>query len=172
MACSTKKGIAAPDPWKQFMTDIKVFLEEHSNKNEEIVLGMNVNEEDFPAAEIQQLACQLDLIDAHPQLHGNKRAPTTYKRGRHQLDFLFITPGILPLLISAGFLPFNIPFISDHCTIYADFDTNLLFNGVCNNSTDQSQQVLLSDNHKQREKYVELLSDYFKLHNIVERVKK
>eukprot|EP00957_Ditylum_brightwellii_P148183 11282846-Ditylum_brightwellii.AAC.3 len=126
---------------------------------------MDVNEEDSPAAEIQQLACQLDLINAHHHLHGNERAPTTYKWGHHQLDFLFITPGILPSLMAAGFLPFNISFISDHHTICADFDTDLLFNGVYNNPTDQSHRGLLSDNPKQRRKYVELLSNYFKSHN-------
>eukprot|EP00957_Ditylum_brightwellii_P159812 12164391-Ditylum_brightwellii.AAC.1 len=63
--------------------------------------------------------------------------------------------------MAPGFLPYNILFISDHCTIYADFDTYLLFNGVYNNPTDQSHRGLLSDNPKWRKKYVDLLSNYF-----------
>eukprot|EP00957_Ditylum_brightwellii_P095437 7269241-Ditylum_brightwellii.AAC.1 len=70
-------------------------------------------------------------------------------------------PGILPSLMAAGFLPYNILFISNHCTIYADFDTDLLFNGVYNNPTDQSHRGLLSDNPKWCKKYADLLSNYF-----------
>eukprot|EP00957_Ditylum_brightwellii_P135276 10314866-Ditylum_brightwellii.AAC.1 len=151
------------------MKDFEVFLEEHLNKNKELILGIDVNEEDSPDVEIQQLACQLDLIDAHQHLRGTERAPATYKRGHHQLDFLFITPGILPSLMAARFLPYNILFISNHCVIYADFDTDLLFNGVYNNPTDQSHKGLLSDNPKRRKKYVELLSNYFQTHNIEEQ---
>eukprot|EP00957_Ditylum_brightwellii_P112071 8545680-Ditylum_brightwellii.AAC.2 len=82
----------SPDHHKQFVKDFEVFLEEHLNKNEELILGIYVNEEDSPDAEIQQLACQLDVIDAHQHLHGTKRAPAKYKQGHHQLDFLFIMP--------------------------------------------------------------------------------
>eukprot|EP00957_Ditylum_brightwellii_P179161 13649613-Ditylum_brightwellii.AAC.1 len=59
--------------------------------------------------------------------------------------------------MAAGFLPYNIPFTSNHRTIYADFDTDLLFNGVYNNPTDQSHRGLLSDNPKRHKKYVDLL---------------
>eukprot|EP00957_Ditylum_brightwellii_P187780 14298351-Ditylum_brightwellii.AAC.1 len=169
MVGSTRKGIAAPDPHKHFMKDFEVFLEEHFNKHKEFILGIDVNEEDSPAAEIQQLACQLDLIDAQQPLCGTKRAPATYKRDHHQLDFLLIKAGILPLLMAAGFLPYNILFISNPCTIYTDFDTDLLFHGVYNNPMDQNHRGLLSDNPKQGKKCVELLSNYFQTQNIEEQ---
>eukprot|EP00957_Ditylum_brightwellii_P144812 11029962-Ditylum_brightwellii.AAC.1 len=121
------------------MKDFEYFLEERLNKNEEIILGIYVNEATSLAAEIQQLACQLDLIDVHHHMHGATPAPPTYKRGKHQLDFTFIMPGILPVLLTAGFLPFNIPFISDHWTIYADFDSAILFNGEYNNPIDSGK---------------------------------
>eukprot|EP00957_Ditylum_brightwellii_P112070 8545680-Ditylum_brightwellii.AAC.1 len=74
--------------------------------------------------------------------------------------------------MKAGFLPYNILFISNHCTIYTDFDTDLLFNGEYNNPMDQSHRGLLSDNPKWHKKCVDLLSSYFQTHNIEERVKK
>eukprot|EP00957_Ditylum_brightwellii_P128923 9834773-Ditylum_brightwellii.AAC.1 len=67
--------------------------------------------------------------------------------------------------MAAGFLHYNILFISDHCTIYADFDTDL-------NPMDQSNRGLLSDNPKQHKKYLDLLYNYFQTHNIEERIKK
>eukprot|EP00957_Ditylum_brightwellii_P121231 9245268-Ditylum_brightwellii.AAC.1 len=50
-----KQGVEEPDPRSQFMTDFGAFLEDHLNKNEEIIVGMDVNEEDSPEAEIKQL---------------------------------------------------------------------------------------------------------------------
>eukprot|EP00957_Ditylum_brightwellii_P206411 15348310-Ditylum_brightwellii.AAC.1 len=128
------------DPWKQFMKDFEYFLEEWLNKKEEIILGIDVNEANLLTTEIQQLARQLDLIDVHHHMHGGTQAPSTYQQGKHQLDFTFISPGILPSLLTAGFLPFNILFKLDHQTIYADFDSAILFNSECNNPIDSSKQ--------------------------------
>eukprot|EP00957_Ditylum_brightwellii_P130735 9974329-Ditylum_brightwellii.AAC.1 len=75
-----KKGIATPDPRHQFMKDFESFLEERFNKNEEIILGIDVNKATLPAAEIHQLAHQLDLIDAHHHMHGATPALPTYKQ--------------------------------------------------------------------------------------------
>eukprot|EP00957_Ditylum_brightwellii_P050669 3841672-Ditylum_brightwellii.AAC.1 len=70
------------------MTDFKAFLEDHLNKNEEITVGMDVNEEDSPEVEIKQLMRCLNMIDVHNYLHGEAKAPSTYQRGKNQLKFL------------------------------------------------------------------------------------
>eukprot|EP00957_Ditylum_brightwellii_P211251 15365952-Ditylum_brightwellii.AAC.2 len=64
----------------QFMKDFESFLEERLNKNEEIILGIDVNKATSPGAEIHQLACQLDLIDVHHHMHVTTLAPPTYKQ--------------------------------------------------------------------------------------------
>eukprot|EP00957_Ditylum_brightwellii_P147057 11197073-Ditylum_brightwellii.AAC.1 len=96
-----KQGVEEPDPHYQFMTDFESFLEDHLNNNEEIIVGMNVNEEDSPKAEIKQLMRRLDMIDVHCHLHSEAKAPSTYQRGKNQLDFILITSGILPSLLTA-----------------------------------------------------------------------
>eukprot|EP00957_Ditylum_brightwellii_P041618 3152368-Ditylum_brightwellii.AAC.1 len=106
----------------------------------------------------------------HHHMHGATPAPPTYKQGKHQLDFTFITLGILPALLTAGFLPFNIPFILDHWTIYADFDSAILFNRNYNNPIDSSKQGLVSSNPKRSENFLDTLSKYFMTHNIAARV--
>eukprot|EP00957_Ditylum_brightwellii_P019468 1468787-Ditylum_brightwellii.AAC.1 len=78
-------------------------------------------------------------------------APSTYQQGKHQLDFLFIILGILPALLTTGFLLFNFPFVSDHCTIYADFDTDMLFYGSINNPLDIARGGVTSNNPMQKE---------------------
>eukprot|EP00957_Ditylum_brightwellii_P020105 1516739-Ditylum_brightwellii.AAC.1 len=71
-----KQEVEEPDPRSQFMTDFKAFLEDHLNKNEEIIVGMDVNEEDSPKAEIKQLMRRLDMIDVHNHLRGEAKAPS------------------------------------------------------------------------------------------------
>eukprot|EP00957_Ditylum_brightwellii_P194977 14855418-Ditylum_brightwellii.AAC.1 len=71
-----KQGVEEPDPCNQFMTDFESFLEDHLNKNEENIVGMDVNKEDLPKAEIKQLMQLLDMIDVHSHLHGEAKAPS------------------------------------------------------------------------------------------------
>eukprot|EP00957_Ditylum_brightwellii_P084223 6404187-Ditylum_brightwellii.AAC.1 len=73
------------------MTDFESFLEDHLNKNEEIIVGIDINKDDSPKAEIKQLMQHLDMIDVHSHLPGEAKAPSTYQRGKNQLDFIFIT---------------------------------------------------------------------------------
>eukprot|EP00957_Ditylum_brightwellii_P197215 15025302-Ditylum_brightwellii.AAC.1 len=79
MAGIAKKGIVTLNPRHQFMKYFESFLEERLNKNEGIILRIDVNKETLPAAEIHQLARQLDLIDVHHHMHGATLAPPTYK---------------------------------------------------------------------------------------------
>ena len=89
-----KEGMDDPDPRAQFLVDFEQFLEERLNASEEIILGMDVNEEDSPMAELKQIMSSMNLIDVHNHLHDENPAPTTYQWGTQQLDFLFISPGI------------------------------------------------------------------------------
>eukprot|EP00957_Ditylum_brightwellii_P200368 15275771-Ditylum_brightwellii.AAC.1 len=72
--------------------------------------------------------------------------PNTYQHGDKHIDYIFITPALIPALWSTGFLPFNIPFISDHGATYADFDEEILFTGKTNNPVDSAQRNLISGN--------------------------
>eukprot|EP00957_Ditylum_brightwellii_P173743 13228114-Ditylum_brightwellii.AAC.1 len=133
------------------MEDFESFLEDRLNKGAELIVGIDINEENAEGADIRHLCTNLDLVDVHHHLHGEIDAPSTYQRGKNQLDFLFISSGILPALLTAGFLPFNIPFVSDHCTIFANFDTDMLFNGSINNPLNIARRGVTSDNPKRKE---------------------
>eukprot|EP00957_Ditylum_brightwellii_P037022 2803047-Ditylum_brightwellii.AAC.1 len=62
---------------------------------------MDVNEEGSPKSEIKQLIRCLYMIDVHNHLHGEAKVPSTYQQGKNQLDYIFITSGILPSLLTA-----------------------------------------------------------------------
>eukprot|EP00957_Ditylum_brightwellii_P019513 1472114-Ditylum_brightwellii.AAC.1 len=83
------------------MEDFESFLEDRLNKGEELIDSININQENAEGADIRCLCTDLDLVDVHHQFHGETDAPSTYQRGKHQLDFLFISSGILPVLLTA-----------------------------------------------------------------------
>eukprot|EP00957_Ditylum_brightwellii_P164704 12540370-Ditylum_brightwellii.AAC.1 len=56
-----KKGVDAPDPWAQFMEDFESFLEDRLNKEEELIVGIDINEENAEGADIRRLCTNLDL---------------------------------------------------------------------------------------------------------------
>eukprot|EP00957_Ditylum_brightwellii_P170565 12983569-Ditylum_brightwellii.AAC.1 len=60
-----------------------------------------------------------DLVDAFRHLHPDTTPPHTYQRSSNQLDCIFVTPTLMPALKATGFLPFNIPFLTDHGALFA-----------------------------------------------------
>eukprot|EP00957_Ditylum_brightwellii_P038202 2888181-Ditylum_brightwellii.AAC.1 len=83
------------------MADFESFLEYRLNNGEELIVGIDINEENAKCTDIRRLCTSLGLVDVHHHLHGETDAPSTYQRGKHQLDFLFISSGILPALLTA-----------------------------------------------------------------------
>eukprot|EP00957_Ditylum_brightwellii_P172934 13166008-Ditylum_brightwellii.AAC.1 len=69
------------------MEDLESFLENRLNKGEELIVGIDINKENAEGADIRRLCTSLDLVDVHHHLHGETEVPTTYQRGKHQLDF-------------------------------------------------------------------------------------
>eukprot|EP00957_Ditylum_brightwellii_P034958 2649446-Ditylum_brightwellii.AAC.1 len=62
------------------------------------------------------------------------------------LDYISITPALIPALKAVGFLPFNVPFLTDHGMIFADFDKENLFLGDMDNPLDTAQRNLVANN--------------------------
>eukprot|EP00957_Ditylum_brightwellii_P072581 5515762-Ditylum_brightwellii.AAC.1 len=88
---------------------------------------MDANNDDQVQSDFRRLYCQNDLVDVFAHLHPGITQPNTYQRGDNRIDYIFITPALKPALRSTGFLPFNVPFTSDHGAAYADFDEEILF---------------------------------------------
>eukprot|EP00957_Ditylum_brightwellii_P149839 11411239-Ditylum_brightwellii.AAC.1 len=97
--------------------------------------------------------------------------PESYQQGNQQIDFIFITPGTLPTVLIAGFLPYNTPFLSDHRTLFVDFDTQTLFLGNYDNPNHHTTRKPIATNPKCNDKYVNILSKHLENHNIPTQVK-
>eukprot|EP00957_Ditylum_brightwellii_P123085 9384978-Ditylum_brightwellii.AAC.1 len=81
-------------------------------------------------------------------------------------------PSLTPALKAVGFLPFNIPFLTDHGSLFTNFKEDILFLGALDNPLDQNQRKLVANNPTCRGKYVKILMNLFNDHKVCKKVAK
>eukprot|EP00957_Ditylum_brightwellii_P149546 11388126-Ditylum_brightwellii.AAC.2 len=135
-----------------------------------MIIGINANETDNIGTGLQTFLLGNELIDAFSHLHPDIAPPHTYQHSDNRLDYIFITPALIPALKGVGFLPFNLPFLTDHGALFADFDKKILFLGDMDNPLDIGQRNLVANNPACHDKYVKLLAKLFRQHKICEKV--
>eukprot|EP00957_Ditylum_brightwellii_P188785 14369899-Ditylum_brightwellii.AAC.1 len=93
-----KKGVRKPDPRQYFLKDLTAFMDELLDKDHEL--------DTVEAGDFKGFIDENDLIDVYRHLHLDSHL-ATYLRGNTQLDYVLITPGLLPAVLAAGYLPFH-----------------------------------------------------------------
>ena len=58
----------------------------------------------------------------HAHTHGTNGEPSTYSRGTKRLDYVFVSPRILPFIQKCGIDPFHQVIFTDHCGLFLDLD--------------------------------------------------
>eukprot|EP00957_Ditylum_brightwellii_P212341 15367193-Ditylum_brightwellii.AAC.5 len=136
----------------------------------ELIIGMDSNDDNKTTSDVQKFHCQNNLVDVFTHLHPRATPPHKYQCGNNQINYIFITPAMVPALRSTGYLPFNIPFISNHSAAYANFDEEVLFLGCTNNPVDSAKRNLISSNPKCRDNYCDDIKEQFSKHKVVVKV--
>eukprot|EP00957_Ditylum_brightwellii_P162965 12409584-Ditylum_brightwellii.AAC.1 len=95
-----EKGIQKPDPRKQFLKGLADFLDALLDKDHELVLLLDANEDITEEGDFKNFITKNDLIDACKHSHPDSN-PATYLRGHKWLDYVFTTPGLIPALRAA-----------------------------------------------------------------------
>ena len=67
------------------------------------------------------------LHDAVAHFSPNLKEPSTYINGKKILDYILVTEELLAAGTRAGHTEFMRPFISDHCGVYFDINSDILF---------------------------------------------
>eukprot|EP00957_Ditylum_brightwellii_P118541 9040192-Ditylum_brightwellii.AAC.1 len=116
-----KQGVSKPDPRRQLLTDLSKFMIELQDKEHELILSLDSNEDSEEDGQFSKFITDNDLVDAYKHMHPGSHL-ATYLRGRKRLDYMFITHGLIPALREIGYLPFHAGIYSDHCALWADFD--------------------------------------------------
>ena len=61
--------------------------------------------------------------------HYKAATTATYARGTKKIDFILVTPELLPLVKNSGMLPFYEGIHTDHRGMFVDLDAKATFNG-------------------------------------------
>eukprot|EP00957_Ditylum_brightwellii_P191749 14597753-Ditylum_brightwellii.AAC.1 len=164
-----KKGISKPNPRKQFLTDLTKLLDKLQAKEHEIVLSLDANEDISKRGPFDKFVFENDLVDAYKHVHPSSH-PAIYLQGNKQLDYLLVTPGLLPAIRAIGYLLFHTRIFSDHSAIWADFDPENLFLGELSSTINQSARKLKSSNLQHVKNYIDTLVNDITANNIIQRV--
>eukprot|EP00957_Ditylum_brightwellii_P186580 14205700-Ditylum_brightwellii.AAC.1 len=62
------------------------------------MMNIDRNEEDRMGNNLHRFVQDQNLVNMHRYLHPDAEPPHTYMRGQTCIDFIFITPGLLPAL--------------------------------------------------------------------------
>eukprot|EP00957_Ditylum_brightwellii_P169735 12919743-Ditylum_brightwellii.AAC.1 len=141
-----KKGYRDPDPRKVFLQEFSKFVESRIVQNKELIIGMDANDKDKINSDFRKFYTSNDLVEIFGHLHPGVIPPNTYQHGGNCIDYIFITPSLIPALASTGFLLFNVPFVSDHSATYVVFDKEILFMGELNNPIEGVNRNLIAGN--------------------------
>jgi hypothetical protein len=129
-AVSRLQGIARSEPRKQFIKDIKRLLIQLKKEGNKIILMMDANEAMGKDKNgISTVASDCDLIDVHTSRHHEAATTATYARGTKKIDYILITPELLPLVTRSGMLPFYTGIHTDNRGLFIDIDSIALFQG-------------------------------------------
>lgn len=115
------------DPRENFMQDLGDTILKWSHQGERLIVVGDFNTGDKKTSRTQQSFWipwlkKTSLIDAHcSHIHSDSLPPSTHERGKVQIDFMFVSPGLT--IRRAGFLPFS-KFPGDHRALWVDIATN------------------------------------------------
>ena len=124
-----REGNSTPHPRTQVIEDLTKFIKECKEQGDEIILCMDANEEleegeDIKKGTITRLTQDNALICAHEYL-GDKSG--TSESSDKRIDFILVTPGVLPAIIRGGKRPYSEGIASDHRALYLGLDGDTLF---------------------------------------------
>jgi hypothetical protein len=140
-----------PNPWKQFITDLIVFINQKRSQNHEIIPNLDANEalgeESQGITKLMRECNRVNLYDI-PKMEPEQQLQDTYQQGDKQwIDFMLGTPWIQICKQHQGALEYNDGIVSDHHGMYVDLDAVSLFGGSTN---DQASSSLVKRIHLQK----------------------
>ena len=115
-------------PRESFIQELQSFITQAQLSGEDIILAGDFNEEmGNETSGMDRLATTCSLIDLFSVRTGTQTLPSTYQRGSKRLDYILISPRLLPTVLAAGYDPFGYRLPSDHRGMYVDLSTEGLF---------------------------------------------
>ena len=156
-------------PRAAFRRDLQKHIQQSQSAGHDIILTGDFNEtlgQDLDGLTKVISACNLvDVMSArHPET-----LPVTYSRGRRCLDYIFVSPRIVPAVTRCGYEAFGNRFASDHRALFVDFNTSALFGTNIPKLSRHEPRLLNSTNLRQVTEYVRKAYDLCEASNVFDR---
>eukprot|EP00957_Ditylum_brightwellii_P068290 5184684-Ditylum_brightwellii.AAC.2 len=116
-------------------------MNELQDNEYELILSLDSNEDSDQDRQFLKFIIDNDLVDAYKHMHPESHL-ATYLRGQKRLDYMIKTPGLIPALQAIGYLPFHTRIVSDHYSLWADFDSEVLLLGDISSTVDPAIRKL------------------------------
>jgi hypothetical protein len=115
-----------------------------------------------------KITTKFNLTDIYRHRHGLDE-PATYPRGHCRLDYILCSPALLPSVTACDILPFKQLSSSDHCTVFVDFDTKLLFGSLPSELASSKHNPFHSIDYENSETYITHVNAYCEEHDLYRR---
>ena len=120
-------------PRDAFILELQSFIQQAQHNGERIILVGDFNEPiSNPNSGMDRLATLCGLTDLFSIRIGSSTIPATYQRGTTRIDYVLMSPELVPLVQAAGYEPFGYRIPSDHRGMFIDLDTEQLFHHTMN----------------------------------------
>ena len=169
-----QNGHEHPNPRQAHLNDLRKYIHTLRKHDQAIILFMDANEEfhhrQQHLAAFTQQAGLTDIIYTR-FADGASQPPRTYKRGKHCIDYVFLSWDLIPYIEQCGYTPFDEVSDSDHRGFFVDIRLQEFLQ--CQPSTIQppSLRTLSTANPQNIRCYKATLFKYLHDHKWFERMK-
>jgi len=159
---------------KHFIHDLNNFITECTAAHEDVIIGGDFNEIiGSSSSGIASLCRKHHLTDAIHHHHGAPPLPfATWIDGSYILDYILVSPAILPHIKRCGYEAFLANIHGDHSGMFLDLDTSSLFGAPDTQLAPLAPCRLKSTNPQQVTSYFEHYFDYLVEHNFFDRLQR
>jgi hypothetical protein len=170
------RGVPSPHPRQALLQDFSAQLQSWRADGPDFIISGDLNEllEGTIPDEFGSITTEFNLTDVYRHRHGTDE-PATFNCGHRRLDYILCSDPLLPVVSTCGILPFNILSLSDHRTVFVDFDTKLLFGSLPSELASCNDPQFKSRDYESSENYVLAMHTYCdnnKVYQMAENAKK
>ena len=164
------RGVSNVNLRTQFISDLIRLVNELQDKGQDIVLMLDANEPSGHASGVDRLLTECGLIDAHTKLHEITPPPPTHQRGSAKIDFMLISPRLVPALRAAAILALHDGYLSDHRALVVEFDAHTMFQGETSPVLAPCARPLTSTNPRAVHVYIDEMKKLTAKYQLVELI--
>jgi hypothetical protein len=162
-------GETQPQPRRRFLQDLQIQIKSLQDADHAVLIMLDANATLESDRHLLDMINSLELVD----LHSATPAPSTYiGSSNRRIDYMFGCPRIKAVLSRQGSLSYFEGPHSDHRGLYVDLDLKQLFDLDLDSVTIGNSELrpLRTGNPELVTKYVDGMKEYYKLHQMQERI--